>query len=158
MAEKRMFSIKILESDAFMEMPPSAQMLYVHLCMNADDDGFVNNPKKIQRSCGSSEDDLKMLEDNRFIIVFPSKIIVIKHWRIHNYIPPDRYKPSCYEDEKIQIGLKANGSYTTDKDKIVSPVTGNPKRKSDKKKRNNSQLKNQNEYNFEKLEEELREN
>lgn len=128
MAEKRMFSAKIIESDAFLDIPATAQMLYFHICMNADDDGFVNNPRKIIRMCGASEDDLKSLIDNRFLLSFDSGVMLVKHWRIHNYIPPDRYKPSCYEDEKSKIGVKLNGSYTTDPKKMVSPVEGNPKK------------------------------
>lgn len=128
MAEKRMFSAKIIESDAFLDIPATAQMLYFHICMNADDDGFVNNPRKIIRMCGASEDDLKSLIDNRFLLSFDSGVMLVKHWRIHNYIPPDRYKPSCYEDEKSKIGVKLNGTYTTDPKKMVSPVEGNPKK------------------------------
>lgn len=94
MAEKRMFSAKIIESHAFLDIPATAQMLYFHICMNADDDGFVNNPRKIIRMCGASEDDLKSLIDNRFLLSFDSGVMLVKHWRIHNYIPPDRYKPS----------------------------------------------------------------
>ena len=96
MAEKRMFSSKIIESDAFLDIPATAQMLYFHICMNADDDGFVNNQRKIIRMCGASDDDLKVLIDNRFLLSFDSGVVLVKHWRIHNYIPPDRYKPSCY--------------------------------------------------------------
>lgn len=129
MAEKRMFSAKIIESDAFLDIPATAQMLYFHICMNADDDGFVNNPRKIIRMCGASDDDLKVLIDNRFLLSFDSGVVLVKHWRIHNYIPPDRYKPSCYVDEKSKIGLKLNGSYTTDPKKMISPVEGNPKKR-----------------------------
>lgn len=128
MAEKRMFSAKIIESDAFLDIPATAQMLYFHICMNADDDGFVNNPRKIIRMCGASDDDLKALIDNRFLLSFDSGVMLVKHWRIHNYIPPDRYKPSCYVDEKSKIGVKLNGSYTTDPKKMISPVEGNPKK------------------------------
>ena len=128
MAEKRMFSEKIIESDAFLDIPATAQMLYFHICMNADDDGFVNNPRKIIRMCGASDDDLKSLIDNRFLLSFDSGVVLVKHWRIHNYIPPNRYKPSCYVDEKSKIGVKLNGAYTTDTKKMVSPVEGNPKK------------------------------
>ena len=79
MAEKRMFTKKITESDAFLDLPLSAQALYFHLNMNADDDGFVNNPKMIARIIGAKADDLKMLEDKRFILPFPSGVIVVKH-------------------------------------------------------------------------------
>ena len=100
MAERRMFAKTIIDSDAFLDMPLSTQALYFHLSMRADDDGFINNPKKIQRMVGCSDDDLKLLCAKNFIIPFESGIVVIKHWRIHNYIRNDRYKPTTYADEK----------------------------------------------------------
>jgi hypothetical protein len=112
MAERRMFSKKIIDSDAFMDMPLSTQALYFHLSMRADDDGFINNPKKIQRMVGASDDDLKVLIAKRFILTFESGIIVVKHWRMHNYIRCDRYKPTDYIEEKSRLELKENGSYT----------------------------------------------
>ena len=89
MATRRMFSQSITDSDAFLDMPLSTQALYFHLSMKADDDGFVNSPKRIQRNIGASDDDLKILIAKRFILVFESGIIVIKHWKIHNYIQSD---------------------------------------------------------------------
>lgn len=115
-----MFTKKITESDAFLDMPSSSQMLYLHLCMNADDDGFVNNTRKIQRMCGASDDDLKILIAKSFVITFQSGIIVIKHWKMHNYIQKDRYKPTDYMEEKSMLGLKRNGAYTLDESKMVS--------------------------------------
>ena len=112
MAERRMFSIKITESDAFLDMPLSAQALYFHLGMNADDDGFVNNSKKIKRSIGASDDDLKLLIAKRFLLSFPNGIVVIKHWKMNNYIQKDRYKPTVYQDEKNTLTIKENNSYT----------------------------------------------
>lgn len=112
MAERRMLAKTITESDAFLDMPQSTQNLYFHLNMNADDDGFVNNPKKIQRVVGSSTDDLKLLMAKSFLIPFDSGVVVIKHWRIHNYIRSDRYKPTAYVDERRQLTVKDNGSYT----------------------------------------------
>ena len=112
MAERRMFSKKIIDSDAFMDMPLSTQALYFHLSMRADDDGFINNPKKIQRMVGASDDDLKVLIGKRFILIFESGIIVVKHWRMHNYIQKDRYKPTDYIEEKSMLEVKKNGSYT----------------------------------------------
>lgn len=112
MAERRMFAKTIIDSDAFLDMPLSTQALYFHLSMRADDDGFINNPKKIQRMVGASDDDLKLLIVKKFIIPFDSGIVVIKHWKIHNYIRNDRYKPTVYEEEKAQIQLKENGAYT----------------------------------------------
>lgn len=107
-----MFTKKITESDAFLDMPSSTQALYFHLNMVADDDGFVNNPKKIQRMVGSGDDDMKLLIAKRFIIVFESGIIVIKHWKMHNYIQNDRYKPTDYVEEKEMLTLKKNKAYT----------------------------------------------
>lgn len=112
MAEKRMFAKTIIDSDAFLEMPLTTQALYFHLSMRADDDGFINNPKKIQRMIGASEDDLKLLIAKSFIIVFESGVVVIKHWKIHNYIQNDRYHPTAYQDEKAMLQVKDNKAYT----------------------------------------------
>lgn len=120
MPERRMFTKKITESDAFLDMPSSTQMLYFHLSMNADDDGFVNNPKKIQRMCGASDDDFKLLRAKSFVILFESGVIVIKHWKMHNYIQTDRYRPSDYVEEKSMLGLKSNKAYTLDESKMVT--------------------------------------
>ena len=112
MAERRMFAKTIIDSDSFLEMPLSTQALYFHLSMRADDDGFINNPKRIQRLIGGSEDDLKVLIAKRFIIAFESGVIVIKHWKIHNYIRTDRYKPTIYKEEKALLAEKENKAYT----------------------------------------------
>lgn len=112
MAEKRMFTMKIVDSDAFLDMPLSTQALYFHLNMRADDDGFVNNPKKIQRTIGATEDDLKLLLAKRFVLSFENGIIVIKHWRMHNLLRRDRYKPTQYQDEIHSLTVKENGAYT----------------------------------------------
>lgn len=112
MAERRMFAKTIIDSDAFLDMPLSAQALYFHLSMRADDDGFINNPKKIQRMVGASDDDCKLLIMKRFIITFESGVIVIKHWKIHNYIQKDRYKPTIYKEEKALLVEKENKAYT----------------------------------------------
>ena len=112
MAERRMFAKTIIDSDAFLDMPLSAQALYFHLSMRADDDGFINNPKKIQRMVGASDDDCKLLILKRFIITFESGVIVIKHWKIHNYIQKDRYKPTIYQEEKNLLTEKENKAYT----------------------------------------------
>jgi len=112
MAERRMFTLKIVDSDAFLDMPMSAQALYFHLNMRADDDGFVNNPKKISRMIGASDDDLKILLAKRFVLGFESGVIVIKHWRMHNLLRKDRYNPTQYQEEFARLQLKDNGSYT----------------------------------------------
>ena len=114
MAERRMFAKTIIDSDAFLDMPLSTQALYFHLSMRADDDGFINNPKKIQRVIGASDDDLRLLIAKNFVLAFDSGVIVIKHWKIHNYIQRDRYKPSVYNEEKKQLTTKSNGAYTLD--------------------------------------------
>ena len=112
MARKRMFNIQIVDSDAFLDMPLSTQALYFHLNMRADDDGFVGNPKRIQRLVGASEDDLKLLIAKRFLLVFEDGVIVIKHWRMHNTIQRDRYTRTAYIEELNQLKLKDNKSYT----------------------------------------------
>ena len=112
MAERRMFAKTIIDSDAFIDMPLSTQALYFHLSMRADDDGFINNPKKIQRMIGCAEDDLKMLVMKRFIIPFDSGIVVIKHWKIHNYIRGDRKKNTVYPEEMAMLVEKENGAYS----------------------------------------------
>lgn len=112
MAQKRMFTMKIVDSDAFLDMPLSTQCLYFHLNMRADDDGFVGNPKRIQRTIGATDDDLKLLIAKRFVLVFENGVIVIKHWRMHNTLQSDRYTPTAYVDEKNMLGMKQNKAYT----------------------------------------------
>lgn len=112
MAEKRMFSKKITDSDAFLDMPMSTQCLYFHLCMYADDDGFVNNPKKVQRMIGANDDDLKVLISKSFIIPFESGVAVIKHWLIHNTLRKDRYTGTQYLEEKSLLHIMENRAYT----------------------------------------------
>lgn len=112
MAERRMFTQKIVDSDAFLDMPLSTQALYFHLNMRADDDGFINNPKRIQRTIGASDDDLKLLLVKRFVIGFESGVIVIKHWRMHNTLRKDRYNPTQYKEELATLDIKDNNAYT----------------------------------------------
>ena len=112
MAERRMFSKTVIDSDSFLDMPMSAQLLYFHLSMRADDDGFLNNPKKIQRMIGASDDDLKLLILKSFLITFDTGVVVIKHWKIHNYIQSDRYKPTIYAEEKSLLSVNKNKAYT----------------------------------------------
>lgn len=114
MAERRMFAKTIIDSDAFLDMPLSTQALYFHLSMRADDDGFINNTKKIQRMLGCSDDDMKILLAKNFIIPFETGVCVIKHWKIHNLIQKDRYKPTVYNELKNQLSLKNNNVYTLD--------------------------------------------
>jgi hypothetical protein len=112
MAERRMFAKTIIGSDAFLDMPQSTQALYFHLSMRADDDGFINSPQSIMRLVGCKDDDLKILCSKKFIIPFDSGIVVIKHWRIHNYIAKDRYTETKYKKEKASLAIDENGSYT----------------------------------------------
>lgn len=129
MAERRMFAKTIIDSDAFLDMPMSAQCLYFHLCMRADDEGFVNNPKKIQRMIGASEDDAKVLVGKKFIIPFDSGVIVIKHWKIHNYIRGDRLKETEYLEERNLLDVKDNGAYTLIADAKDTKLSASEERK-----------------------------
>lgn len=115
MANKRMFCLDIVNSDAFLDMPLSAQALYFHLGMRADDDGFVGNPKSIQRLAGASQDDLMLLITKRFLIAFDNGVIAIKHWRMNNYIQKDRKKDTVYIELLNNLEVKENGSYTEKK-------------------------------------------
>ena len=112
MAQRRMFSKKIVETDFFMEMSPTAKLLYFYLNMSADDDGFVGNPKTIKLISGATDDDLKILIAKQFIIPFDSGVIVIKDWKIHNYIRNDRYNETQYLEEKKQLVIAENGTYS----------------------------------------------
>ncbi|MCZ9310637.1 hypothetical protein PAF15_01420 [Weissella koreensis] len=111
MAQRRMFSKQITETDLFMDMPLSSQALYLHLLMNADDDGFIGNAKTIVRMVGGSNDDFKLLIAKQFIIVFDDGITVIKDWRIHNYIQKDRYHQTIYKDHLKELSFDKNGAY-----------------------------------------------
>ena len=112
MAQRRMFSRKITETDHFLEIPLSSQALYFHLNMGADDEGFIDKAKTIQRTIGASDDDMKLLIAKRFLIPFDSGVVVIRHWRIHNYIQADRFQATIYQNEKEQLDF--------DKSKIAS--------------------------------------
>lgn len=112
MAKKRMFSLGVLDTDAFLDMPLSAQALYFHLNLRADDDGFVGNPKRITQNVGASIDDLKILVAKRFVIAFEDGVIVIKHWRMHNVIKSDRYIKTNYIEDLAMLDIKDNGAYT----------------------------------------------
>ena len=111
MAERRMFAKTIIDSDAFLDMPMSARLLYYDLAMRADDDGFINSPKKIMRFVGASMDDLNILAIRKFIIPFDNGVVVIKHWRIHNYIRKDRYSETTYSEEKSLLEVDENRAY-----------------------------------------------
>ncbi len=123
MAERRMIAKTIIDSDAFLDMPQSTQLLYFHLAMRGDDDGFVNKPKTIMRITGASDDDIKLLIAKKFIIPFESGVVVIKHWKIHNYIQKDRYKETKYKDEKAMLELDNNKAYRLMDTKCIQDVS-----------------------------------
>lgn len=112
MAQRRMFAKQIIDSDAFLDLPLSTQATYFHLSMRADDDGFLNNAKRIMRTIGANQNDYDLLKAKRFILDFEDGIIVIKHWKMHNYIQKDRYKKTIYQEHLSQLELKENKSYT----------------------------------------------
>ena len=111
MAERRMFAKTIIDSDAFLDMPMSARLLYYDLGMRADDDGFVNSPKKIMKMIGASSDDLNVLILRKFIIPFEPGVVVVKHWRIHNYIRKDTYRETQYKEQKSMLEFDENNAY-----------------------------------------------
>ena len=111
MATRRMFNKQITNSDDFLDMPLTSQCLYFHLSMNADDDGFINNWKSIMKLTGAKEDDLKVLIAKQYIIPFDSGVIIIKHWRLNNYLRRDRYTTTNHQKELAQITLDENMVY-----------------------------------------------
>lgn len=115
MAERRMLSRTILDSDKFLDMPLTTQALYIHLIMNADDDGFLNNSQKITRMIGAGKKDFELLISAEFIIDFNNGICAVKHWKLHNYIRSDRYKPTVYQDELSRLVIASNKVYEESK-------------------------------------------
>ena len=111
MANKRMFSLSVVDTDRFLDMPVSTQALYFHLGMHGDDDGFVSSPRKIARAAGCNDDDLRLLIQKNYIIPFESGVVVITNWRLNNYIKPDRYKPTVYQKEKDELTENGVGKY-----------------------------------------------
>lgn len=122
MAQRRMFSKKITETDLFLDMPMSSQCLYFHLNMSADDDGFIGNAKTIRRMIGASEDDLKLLLAKEFLFPFDSGVVVVKDWKIHNYIRSDRYNETVYQEEKKQLKQLENGRYEVGMPNVIPAV------------------------------------
>lgn len=122
MAERRMFAKTIIDSDAFLDMPMSARLLYYDLAMRADDDGFNNSPKKVMRTIGATTDDMNILITRKFIIPFENGVVVIKHWRIHNYIAKDRYTETKYKEEKAMLQLDENNAYTLSEGKPLNLI------------------------------------
>lgn len=123
MASRRMVNIRIIDSDNFLELPLSTQALYFHLLLRADDDGFINNPKRIQRLIGGSEDDFKLLIAKQYILTFDSGVIVIKHWKMHNYIKKDRYHETDCISEKNMLYEDENKAYTLEKTQCIQNGT-----------------------------------
>lgn len=119
-----MFSDDIIASDAFLDMPSESQLLYFHLGMNADDDGFIGSPKMIMRIIGASDDSYKLLLHKKFVLHFESGICVVKHWRMNNQIRKDRYTETKYLAEKETLFIKENGAYTLDENKGVKLLKG----------------------------------
>lgn len=111
MANRRMFNKQITNSDDFLEMPISSQCVYFHLSMNADDEGFVNNWKSIIKLTGAKEDDLKVLIAKQYIIPFETGVIVIRHWRLNNYLRSDRFTPTNHQKELSELALDENLVY-----------------------------------------------
>lgn len=111
MAQRRMFNKTITNSDDFLEMPVSSQCLYFHLSMNADDDGFINNWKSIMKLTGSKEDDLRVLVAKQYIIPFDSGVLIIRHWRLNNYLRSDRFTPTNHQKELSKLTLDENNVY-----------------------------------------------
>ena len=129
MADKRMFSSKIIDSDAFIEMSPMARLLYFNLSLHADDDGFTNSARREMKIVGAQDSDLDELVDKRFVIRFDSGVVAIKHWRINNTIRSDRYKATTYTDEKSLLTIEPNGAYTIKNDDLnVGIPTDNHKK------------------------------
>ena len=122
MAERRMFAKSIVLSDSFLDMPMSARCLYFTLNMLADDDGFVGSPKSIMRQCGASQDDMLVLLQKKYVLGFDNGVIVIKHWRINNYLQKDRYKKTTYLDEMEHLFIKEDGSYSVKNDECIQNV------------------------------------
>ena len=111
MAERRMINRDLVTSDPFLDMPTSARCLYFTLAVVADDDGFVSAPKSVMRQCGVSQDDLSLLVTKGYIIPFPSGVIVIRHWRLNNYLRSDRYIITRHLEERAMLTLDASGAY-----------------------------------------------
>ena len=115
MAERRMMSKSIIKSDTFLDMPATTQNLYFHMLLDADDDGFINAPKSIMRMIGAKDDDMKVLSAKQFVIPFESGVVVIKDWKIHNYIQNDRYKPSTLPERDL-LNIQKDKTYTLKND------------------------------------------
>lgn len=153
MASKRMISLSVIDTDAFLEMPLSTQALYFHLNLRADDDGFVGSPKIITRTVGASEDDLKLLVAKRFILLFEDGVIVIKHWRLHNTLSANRYKETNFIEDKKLLRVKENKAYTFSEEGVPlddTKLIESSKRQVDKQKTSNRRTKDEQKTNTDK--------
>lgn len=151
MAERRMFAKSVVESEAFLDLPISSRLLYYDLGMSADDDGFVDSPNRITRITGASENDLKLLIAMQFLIQFDSGIVVIRHWKINNYIQKDRYVETTCKEEMCSVSLDKDGTYTLgDGRKIaVNKEYSEPKPSKAKQKRAKAKRESSLPHNFE---------
>jgi hypothetical protein len=122
MARKRMFDQEVIDTDIFLDMSPTARLLYYDFGMRADDDGFISSPRKIMRMTNASEDDFKVLLAKKFIIPFESGVCVIRHWKINNYLRKDRYVETIYKQEKAKLLEDENGTYVLDEKKNALPL------------------------------------
>ena len=122
MAEKRMFSSNVIDSDAFLDMSPTARLLYYDMGMRADDDGFIDSPKKIMRIIGASDSDLKELIDNEFVLRFDSGVIVIRHWYVNNRVRRDTYHETIYTEEKSRLFMEKNNVYQLRNDSVTDTL------------------------------------
>ena len=126
MAVKRMFSMSVVDSDDFLDLPLTAQGLYFHLCMRADDDGFLNNPRKIQRMVGAAEEDLALLLERGFLLGFDSGVVAATHWLVNNTIRRDRYTPTRYREEMGTLAVRSGGEYAKAAEEDVLPFLWRP--------------------------------
>lgn len=150
MAQKRMFDKSITNSDNFLELPDSSQILYFHLSMNADDDGFIDNWKSIMRMTGTKEDDLKILITKSYVIPFDTGVIVIRHWRMNNYLRNDRYKETTHKEEKKLLSLGTNEEYIFTPNNIGIPMVDTDKNRiEENSKENNKEINKERKENIE---------
>ena len=124
MAQRRMFSLSVVDTDRFLSLPVGAQCLYFHLGMRADDDGFVSSPRKIMSFVTCTEDDFRLLVAKGFVIPFQSGVCVIRDWRENNYIQKDRYHPTRYQAEKQSLSIGSSGAYIAENDRRIQGVYG----------------------------------
>jgi len=138
MADRRMFHKHVIDSDNFLDMPASSQALYFHLAMRADDEGFVGNPKKIQKMIGANDDDAKILLSKEFLKIFKSGVVVVSHWKIHNNVRKDRLKKTIYQDEKNELTLDENNVYISSEKEELKTIENNKE-----EEENNEEIDNQ---------------